>query len=359
VNKNGKIIFTKNMNITKNADFTNTLKISSNKVLVDSNSIPEFNSTSELTINDVNLKKPIIKIDGVDCPSTICQNVGFNSNTRTFTFSATRFSVYEVVEQCSDGIRNYDELGVDCSGSCFACFIIPVVPATTSGGGGGGTISGGGITIKELSVTPSVLDSKDVTEADNESPVILNNFDIETGVKEIQIEVNNAAKDIKVTVSKYEEKPADVSKEKTGKIYRYLRIETENLENNIKNASLNFQVEKIWASANNIDKNNVAIFKFFPNENRWTELNTSYTGSDENYHYYKTELTGFSYFVIGEKEEVSVSENVGINTLEKKLFIGLMLIIFFAIIVLIILIARKLREAFVFKKIMRRREGNI
>jgi len=33
----------------------------------------------------------------------------------------TAFSVFEVVEQCEDGIQNYDETGVDCGGSCGEC----------------------------------------------------------------------------------------------------------------------------------------------------------------------------------------------------------------------------------------------
>ncbi len=50
------------------------------------------------------------------------------------------FSTYDLVEQCTDGVRNYDETGTDCGGAnCNAC---------ASGGGGGGSTkksgSGGG-----------------------------------------------------------------------------------------------------------------------------------------------------------------------------------------------------------------------
>ncbi|MCX6749784.1 MAG: PGF-pre-PGF domain-containing protein, partial [Candidatus Pacearchaeota archaeon] len=152
--------------------------------------------------------------------------------------------------------------------------------STTSGngnaGGGGGGGGGGGST----SAKPSVSISKDVEKANKEAPIIIKNFNIETGVKEIQIEVNNPAQNIKVIVSKYENRPVNVSVEKSGKMYKYLKIETENLENNIKNATLNFQVEKNWTETNSLDKNNIALFKFFPDENRWTELNTTYDSSD-------------------------------------------------------------------------------
>lgn len=36
-------------------------------------------------------------------------------------FKITPFTIYEIVEQCEDGIKNYDETGVDCGGSCGEC----------------------------------------------------------------------------------------------------------------------------------------------------------------------------------------------------------------------------------------------
>ena len=51
---------------------------------------------------------------------------------------ATTRAIYEIVEQCSDGVQNYDETGVDCGGSCSAC------SAAAGGGGGGGGAHPGG-----------------------------------------------------------------------------------------------------------------------------------------------------------------------------------------------------------------------
>ncbi|MCX6749236.1 MAG: PGF-pre-PGF domain-containing protein, partial [Candidatus Pacearchaeota archaeon] len=108
-----------------------------------------------------------------------------------------------------------------------------------------------------------------------------------------------------------------------------------------KNATLNFQVEKNWTETNSLDKNNIALFKFFPDENRWTELNTTYDSSDRNYYYYSTELTGFSYFVIGEKEQASEQNKIIIPS--DTFFLVLSAIILRGIIVLIILIIKKVR----------------
>tara|TARA_Y100000296_G_scaffold83104_1_gene113326 strand:+ start:1592 stop:3550 length:1959 start_codon:yes stop_codon:yes gene_type:complete len=145
---------------------------------------------------------------------------------------------------------------------------------------------------------------------------IMKNFAKETGVKEIQIEVNNEVKNIKVTVSKYDNKPAEVSVEKTGKVYQYMQINTENLADNLKKATVTIKVEKSWLSDNALERENIILSKFNEGTEEWNELTTTYKEEDETYDYFDVELTSFSYFAISEKVvEEEVEEDKGIGTI--------------------------------------------
>ena len=137
---------------------------------------------------------------------------------------------------------------------------------------------------------------------------IMKDFDKETGIKEIQIQVNNPAQNVKITVSKYDSKPANVSIEKSGKVYQYMQIKTKNLENKLEKAVITIKVEKTWVSDNALNKNQVSLFKFNENSKKWDELSTVYNSSDNTYDYFDVELTSFSYFAIGEKTTI-VEEN--------------------------------------------------
>ena len=177
--------------------------------------------------------------------------------------------------------------------------------ALSSGGSGGG----GG--------TASSTNSNLFTKLTSEKVSVMKNFAEETGVKEIQIEVSNEVKNVKVTVSKYDEKPAEVSVEKTGKVHKYLQIKTENLGDNLQKAIVTIKVEKSWISDNSLNKDNIALFKFDNSSNNWNELTTTYKEDDDEYYYYDVELTSFSYFAISEKVvvEEEVEEEKGIGTI--------------------------------------------
>jgi len=124
VNKFGAINFLERLNLSKLIyDLRNRIRVFSHKIWVNSSLIPEFNKSAQLTFRDVGFTNPIIKVDGVDCPATVCQDITFNEATGDYVFNVTAFSVFEVVEQCEDGIQNYDETGIDCGGSCGECFL--------------------------------------------------------------------------------------------------------------------------------------------------------------------------------------------------------------------------------------------
>ena len=118
-------------------------------------------------------------------------------------------------------------------------------------------------------------------------------------MSEISIEVNNEVQDVKITVTKYDGKPAEVTKEKTGKVYKYININAENLNTSLSKATVTVQVEKSWLLNNSLDKGKIALFKF--KDGDWQELTTTFKEEDSLLNYYDVELDSFSYFTIAEK----------------------------------------------------------
>ena len=147
---------------------------------------------------------------------------------------------------------------------------------------------------------------------------IMKDFDSEIGIKQITISVNNPAQNVKITVTKYDDKPAEVAVEKSGKVHKYLQIETENLELNLETARIRIQVQKSWMENNNLQTENLAMFKLNENNNQWDELETIYVEADDNYFYYDVELDSFSFFAIGEKVVEEVVEEDGIAPVDEE-----------------------------------------
>ncbi len=133
---------------------------------------------------------------------------------------------------------------------------------------------------------------------------IMKNFDPEIGIKEIQIEVNNNAQNVKITVTKYAGKPAEVSVVKSGKVYQYLQIDAQNLADKLSKATVMFRAGKSWLSSNGLGVEDVALFRFDDSAGQWSELPTTHTGSEGDDELYEVELTSFSFFAISEKGTV-------------------------------------------------------
>ena len=159
------------------------------------------------------------------------------------------------------------------------------------------SISGGGV------ITPKTTIEKinSWTKITPGAVAIMKDFKKDFGIKQIQIEVNNEAQNVKITVTKYESKPAEISAENLGKVDKYLQIKEQNLKEKLKGATLTIQVEKSWISNNSLDKDNIALFKFDETSKQWTELPTTFKEEDSTYYYYDVELNSFSYFAIAEK----------------------------------------------------------
>ncbi len=149
---------------------------------------------------------------------------------------------------------------------------------------------------------------------------IVSNFDSEIGVREITINVNNPAQNVKIEVTKHDGKPAEVSVEKSGDVYQYLEIDAENLEDGFGSAVVEFRVEKSWLQDNGLQRDEVGVSKFDESSSVWNELETEFSSEDSEYNYYDVELDSFSYFAVSEKSVVEddTSEETGSETGESE-----------------------------------------
>ncbi len=130
---------------------------------------------------------------------------------------------------------------------------------------------------------------------------IWNLNDVEFAIKQISIEITNHSQNVRITVTKYNEKPAEVSVEKSGGVYRYLQIKDKNLKNVLNKSRITLQVRKTWMQEYRLGKDKIALFKFNNNTEKWDELPTIFKEEGTTHYEYDVELTSFSYFAIAEK----------------------------------------------------------
>jgi PGF-pre-PGF domain-containing protein len=166
------------------------------------------------------------------------------------------------------------------------------------------------------------------------------------GIKEIQIFVNTQADNVQLNFVKYNIKPSALT-DKSGKVFEYLQIQTQNLLDHLNNAIVEIQVNKSWVSGNSLSNDDVSMFRYNESSNQWNELTTTYINEDAAYYYYTVQLTSFSFFSIGEKEsaaELNNAANLEANQPAKDFTWIFMLVVGFvvvAIIVVAILLIKK------------------
>ena len=141
-------------------------------------------------------------------------------------------------------------------------------------------------------------------------------------IKKVKIEVKDEANNVELTVKEYNKKPSGLLIEKSDKIYKYVQIDVKNLRDKLNKGIITIQIKKSWLTENNLDKSNIAVFKY--SDEGWSELETKFiegsvsesiiTGGavtsfeeDSDYYFYDIETDSFGYFVIGSK---SISESL-------------------------------------------------
>ncbi len=115
------------------------------------------------------------------------------------------------------------------------------------------------------------------------------------GVKHIEIRVKNMVRDVSINVELLKSLPSEIpSLEK--KVHKYLSIEVANVEGALDEARVRFVVEKDWLTANNLQKENVALYRF--NGVTWEKLDTKVVSETETSVEYEAVVQEFSVFAI-------------------------------------------------------------
>jgi len=289
---------------------------------------------ANVTVTSTPFNSSLVTVDESTAPTTSLSKSSSTITTITVSFSCS--DATSGISSCSLSSSSGTVSGSIISGlSCRTSYTITVTAednagntATSSESFSTSSCGGGGLLVPKLPqkihswtlITPGI-------------PVIMKDFDTEIGIKQIQIEVNNEAQDVKITVTKHDGKPAEVSVEKTGKVYQYLQIGAENLENTLDKATVEFRVGRTWAAGVGLGKNDIAVFRYNETASRWDELTTTSTGEDATYYYYGVELDEFSYFAISEKSVVSEEELI-LGVEKSKLWLWILVaVVIIAIIV--------------------------
>ena len=243
---------------------------------------------------------------------------GVGVNTTTYTTNPSTATIGTFSTSCT----SKDNLNHSASANWNYEIQAPTTPSDGGGGSGGeGTPS---LTKTSLLVNVNPGEETTVTSFNG------------TGIKEITIIINQPTQNIRIQVLKYDSKPANVSKNISEKTYKYLQINTENLEGNLEKAKVKFEVNKSWLAENSLDKEDMVVLKFDETSEKWNELDTLYDSEDESYHYYVVELNSFSYFAIGEKAKIPIVSAIT-DSYEKASQTKLGLIIWWSIFVILII----------------------
>ncbi len=257
------------------------------------------NLNSSMIVYTVRFDKTIPGISSFSCTpnpvqsgSTItCSCVGTDAtsgvNATTYTVNPSTSDTGSISTSCTV----VDKIGL--SATATIQYSVNQAPGNTGSSGGSG---GGGSTVTPSKKVVNTLDK--ITPG---SAAIVKNFDKDYGLKEISIEVNNPAQSVSVSISKYDGKPAEVSVEKSGDVYKYLQIKVDNIQDKLSKATVRIQVEKSWANGKSLTKDKISMFKFI--NNGWKELPTTFKEEDATNYYYDVELLSFSFFAIGEKAQ--------------------------------------------------------
>lgn len=184
---------------------------------------------------------------------------------------------------CGDNVCDASESCSSCSDDCGTCSV---------------SESGGRI-IERNYIEKTHL----WTEIIPEIEAVVYGFDEDFGVNKIEIKVSEINNNVRLIVRKYHEKP-NIPKA-PGIVYKYLQIESENLEF-LEKAVINSKVEKTWIFENEIE--NISLYKFNESSLEWNRLDTNLTNESDDFNFYKTELNSFSYFAILGGSLIPISE---------------------------------------------------
>ena len=183
--------------------------------------------------------------------------------------------------------------------TCTDC-VTTTTTDTTTAAAGGATTAAKKITTQKGKATITI---PTIAAGKSETVDITKTEDV--AIRKIVIYVANKVNNIQITVGKLPGQPASVTQEITGKVYHYMEINKTNVTDaDINQTAIRFEVEKSWITTNNVNKSEVALFRY--SNNAWNKLQTTELSDDGTNVLYESLSPGFSVFAIGVGETPTV-----------------------------------------------------
>ena len=160
------------------------------------------------------------------------------------------------------------------------------------GGSGGGSSTGGGggaiVSGKVSKVFGEVTAGKSVS-------MKVSNKDL--AVKQIVITISNPVKTFTIGVEKLDSKPGTITKDVSGKVYKYMEITKTGITNNdLSSAVVQFDVKQEWLTNNSLTTSDVKLFRW---TGQWDELPTTFKEKVNSSARFEATTPGFSTFAVG------------------------------------------------------------
>ncbi len=287
-NESGYGIFTQTLHLSQSTNVTKILlPLSLNVTIKDQNSNPlEANVTLYLNSQIAQNTKG---------ESLTANSTGGNAYftylyAGSYLVTATKenYTTYSQVHSFSYGLNN---LSITLTPSST-----PTTSTTTttvgggSGGGGGGSAGTFGASVK---VEEEESEISGITLSKGRST----SFDLDEWViYKLVLHSNQTIREGKIVLSKIEPYQLWEVPELSNtdwKIYKYIKIDTENIEGKLNSVVIYFSVSKEWMSENSVST--ISLWRY---ENGWRKLDTEMVGETSDRVNYKATFGGFSYFAI-------------------------------------------------------------
>ncbi len=281
-----------------------------------------LNDTTNETLNSVALNSNNIFTEDIYYLSNgaynwsvnCVDNVNRNSSSDTWSFTLSCSSSFTrdctSYSACSGESKtrlcydaNYCTSSAENQSSTSGCTSDSGSGGGTGGSGGAGGAGGGAATTTETD--KSVLKFQ-ANAGDTKSFGISK----DVGISGLELEFKNAVANAEVTVEKQEGVPSGVSA--VDNAYKYLKINVNFVDTDLKEAKIKFTVPKSWILTNALNNPN-SVFASRYTDGKWVKLETLTAGTEEENQKYEAITPGFSYFAI------SADKNVAVAALENKI----------------------------------------
>ncbi len=170
---------------------------------------------------------------------------------------------------------------------------------SSGGGASGGTGGAAGGAATTTTTDKSVLKFQ-VNAGDKKSFGISK----DVGINGLELDFKNAVANAEVTVEKVDGQPADVSAVEN--VYKYLKINVNFVDDDLKEAKIKFKVPKSWILINALN-NPTSVFASRYTNGKWVKLETLTAGTEEEDQMYEAITPGFSYFAISTDKAAAVT----------------------------------------------------